>query len=102
MYPNITSVEQLNEFMNFMFISMMLIGILFGLLPAFIAKKKGRKFWLWWLYGVAFWIVATPHSLLIKETEEFQLKHGMKKCPACAELIKEKATVCKHCSKVLN
>lgn len=27
---------------------------LLGLIPAFIAKHKGRNFALWWLYGAAF------------------------------------------------
>ncbi len=38
-----------------------------GLIPAFIASRKGRSFWLWWLYGWMLFIVALIHSLVIKE-----------------------------------
>ena len=37
-----------------------------GLLPALIASSKGRNFFLWWLYGALFFIIALPHSLLLK------------------------------------
>src|SRR5262245_32151157 len=32
-----------------------------GLIPAAIAKSKGRDFLLWWLFGAALLIVALPH-----------------------------------------
>ena len=32
-----------------------------------------------------------------QELEKRQLKSGYKKCPACAELIKIEAKICKHC-----
>ena len=38
-----------------------------GLIPAGIAKKKGRSFGLWWLYGFLLFIVALIHSLVIKQ-----------------------------------
>lgn len=38
-----------------------------ALIPANIAKKKGRSFGLWWFYGWMLFIVALIHSLLIKE-----------------------------------
>jgi len=61
---------------------------LLGLIPAFIAKSKGRNFWIWWLYGWAIFIVAFPHSLFL---------HRMKACPHCAESIKEEALICYRC-----
>lgn len=41
-------------------------GALLGLIPAFIAQKKGRSFIDWWLFGAALWPVAIPAALLIK------------------------------------
>ncbi len=45
-----------------------LLAILLGLIPAAIAQSKGRSFVAWWLYGALLFIVALPHSLLIKKT----------------------------------
>jgi hypothetical protein len=39
---------------------------LLGLVPASIARSKGRSFFLWWVYGAALFIVALPHALIMK------------------------------------
>lgn len=47
---------------------MIYIGI--AVIPAIIAEKKGRNFFLWWAYGFVFFIVvALIHSLLLKPLE---------------------------------
>ena len=44
-----------------------LVAALFlGLIPAAIASSKGRSFGLWYLYGVALFIVALIHSLVLQ------------------------------------
>jgi hypothetical protein len=43
-----------------------LLAICMGVLPASIAQSKGRNFLAWWIYGAALFIIALPHSLLIK------------------------------------
>jgi len=40
--------------------------VLLGLLPAFIAKSKGRNFFTWWLFGITFLPVALPMAWLLK------------------------------------
>lgn len=49
-------------------IILLVIGLLIilGLIPAFIAKSKGRRFYDWWFFGAALIFIALPAALLIK------------------------------------
>jgi hypothetical protein len=40
------------------------LAVLIGLIPAIIARKKGRRFVPWWTYGALFFIVALPRRVL--------------------------------------
>ena len=83
-----------------------LVAICIGIIPASVARSKGRAFVDWWIYGTLFFIVALPHSLLIRpdalKVEEEQLQTGnSRKCPFCAEIVKAEAKVCRFCGRDL-
>jgi hypothetical protein len=82
-----------------------IVAALLGLIPAMIARNKGRQFALWWVYGCLLFIVALPHALLLKpelkQIEAQQAASGLRKCPFCAEMIKPDARVCRYCGRDL-
>lgn len=46
--------------------TILVIAIVIGLIPAKIAHDKGRNFWAWWAFGALLWIIATPMAILLK------------------------------------
>lgn len=75
-----------------------------ALIPAFIARSKGRSFGSWYMYGLLLWIVAMIHVLFVSSDQAGLDQQAMdggdnRKCPYCAEIIRTEAKVCKHCGR---
>lgn len=43
-----------------------LVLTLLGLIPGFIAHRKGHNFWSWWIFGGTLFILALPLALIIE------------------------------------
>jgi hypothetical protein len=87
---------------------LLLIWVLLSAVVGNYSRAKGTGFWfgcilslaLSPLIGVIIVAICRPSAALL---EQRALAAGeLKKCPACAELIKADATKCKHCSEVLS
>lgn len=45
-------------------------AVILGLIPAFIAQKKGRNFYDWWFFGTALFPVALPWAIIMRSEGE--------------------------------
>jgi hypothetical protein len=42
------------------------VAVLVGLVPAAIARRKGRDFLVWWFFGAMMFVLALPAALLLR------------------------------------
>jgi HEAT repeat protein len=69
-----------------------------GVIPAWIAERKGRSGLGWWLYGTTLFVVALPHALLLEDPDDDrETRDIFRKCPFCAESIRADASFCRFC-----
>jgi len=79
---------------------------LLALIPGLIAYRKGYSFWMWWSLG----LVELHMALLItvfrrRSLSRLELRKiasgSYKRCPFCAEMIKQSALVCRYCGRTI-
>lgn len=78
--------------------TIVLLCMLLGLIPAFIAQSKGRSAFGWWIYGALLFLIALPHALLLTPRKtEIPISARRRACPHCAEDIQLAARICPFC-----
>lgn len=84
-----------------------LFWFLLAFVPAIIASKKGRSGLRWFVVSLFFSpiiasiVVACLPSLKEEREQKALAEGGMRKCPFCAELVKQEATLCRYCHSEL-
>jgi hypothetical protein len=77
-----------------------LAWLIFSILAGVYADNLGRSGIGWAFLGMILSpLVALIVLLIIGQSEDGMVGNGMKKCPYCAELIRDEAIKCKHCGE---
>jgi hypothetical protein len=51
-------------------VTILVLLVLLGLIPAAVAHGKGRSFIQWWMFGVLLFVIALPMAILLKPMTE--------------------------------
>ena len=86
---------------------LIIVSTVCALISSYVANEKGRHWLIWLIVG----LLGGPIGLLVillwpkdqKVLDQKALYYGeLKKCPACAELIKTDANKCRFCGTELD
>jgi hypothetical protein len=88
--------------MEYDFFELIILAMILGLIPAYIAKGKGYSFAKWWIFGTLLFIPALVRIIMfVKQRDVPASSSGQKKCPYCAEIVKKEAVICRFCQNKL-
>jgi zinc-ribbon domain len=82
-----------------------LLWVIFSVLAGRFAKRRGFGFWVTFLMSLMFSPILGFLSVAVRqpvqrEVERLAIESGeMRKCPACAELVKAEASKCRFCGE---
>lgn len=68
-------------------------AILIGLIPAWVASKKGRSFRAWWLYGIFLLPIALVHMFMLKTQVQLQAEAELRANAAAAGEARRQAAI---------
>jgi hypothetical protein len=91
-----------------MILAGVVLWLFFGVVSAAIATARGRSGFGWFLLGILLGPFALAVALLPtaeagrqEEARRRGVAPGWRKCPFCAEVVREEATVCRYCQREL-
>jgi hypothetical protein len=72
-----------------------------GVIPAMIAERKGRRGFVWWIYGTTLFVFALPHALILDELIDPDADPEFRTCPFCTRSIRFEARRCRYCKRAV-
>lgn len=67
-----------------------IVAVVLGLVPAFMAGRQGRSFVKWWIYGALAFPAAIVHALVLNPGH-------VVKCPFCGGMTNVGKGYCRRC-----
>ena len=73
------------------------VAVIFGVVAGMVAQAKGRSPFGWFLVG----FLIGPFSLVVLALPPRPREGAFSECPACFEVVKSQAVICRHCGTSL-